>query len=133
MMVTHEHHFQPLFGNIKRKFNGFQIWLLFSLTRIWHVHNSCSIYLYLIAERVTHFVIFISEKYWCRYLFFRLSNYLHPDIRYALTLKHSALFNTWSFYCLWTILLWHPTNSAMKKNIVADKNHYHCNVPYFGL
>ena len=25
MMVTHEHHFQPLFGNIKRKFNGFQI------------------------------------------------------------------------------------------------------------
>ena len=39
-MVTHEHHSQPLFGNIKRKFNGFHIWLLLSLTRLWHVHNS---------------------------------------------------------------------------------------------
>ena len=43
-MVTHEHHSQPLFGNIKRKFNGFHIWLLFSLTRLWHVHNSRSIF-----------------------------------------------------------------------------------------
>ena len=25
------------------------------------------------------------------------------------------------------------TISGIRKNIVADKNHYHCNVPYFSL
>ena len=85
-MVTHEHHSQPLFGNIKRKFNGFHIWLLFSLTRLWHVHNSRSIFSIFYCEwgnsscivfGYQHFIAFIHGEEKLRQVYKIIGNSIH--------------------------------------------------------
>ena len=109
MMVTHEHHFQPLFRNIKRKFNGFQIWLLFSLTRLWHVHNSRFIFRYFIVNRAS---IWVYSKY-----FHFITNFLGIlTIKLDHTIEISLYPNEY--------LYMHDTN-CLENKIILWKTIYH--------